>query len=587
MNVRRFVTYQKHLITVPWAEKNVYFSSRIPTSEPGQFSRAKIPAWCVRGGPLEALDDNTVETVVVMKGAQVCATTTGAVWLSRCTVNDPGPALVVMFSANDSKEKCGETWTPIWEDSPHLRPFIPANRKRDWTRAHQIIKGQRVDWIGANSPGRLGAKPKRYLYLDEVDKYPLHTQREAGAAALARQRVKAYRKKGLAKIFEPSTPTTEEGEIYQEFLMGDQRKLFVPCHACGHSHVMTWQNFKLDMTAPPAACIAGAHYECPDCRRAWSDHDRWRAIAAGEWRPTAFGNAHKDPRCRSFHMPSWTSLFVTTTYLASKWLRAQQSQSELQDFINGECGEPYQHFDAVLTDAAFVPLEGAYSEGQIWTELEPYRAQVAEMAAATIIGCDVQKSHLVAVVRRFAENGDSGMIWAGELRSLPELDALAEKHSAAWVMIDRRFRQREVDEWAYDHEGTIPCQGVVRRGRQLFALSEIDLDEGRRSGVGRKIGILGYDADQLKDMLYQQIERLTHSRRWMIPRGYAARKDYTTQMTAERSVNGRWQNPTQKPNHFWDAECLALLGAIKLGAWPMNTTEETTDASEHAAAPAN
>jgi hypothetical protein len=71
----------------------------------------------------------------------------------------------------------------------------------------------------------------------------------------------------------------------------------------------------------------------------------------------------------------------------------------------------------------------------------------------------------------------------------------------------------------------------------------------------------------LKDILASQIQRADGARRWMVPRGYAANPAYTAQMTAERCVNGRWGNPLGRANHFWDAELLALLGAVRFGFW--------------------
>jgi hypothetical protein len=51
----------------------------------------------------------------------------------------------------------------------------------------------------------------------------------------------------------------------------------------------------------------------------------------------------------------------------------------------------------------------------------------------------------------------------------------------------------------------------------------------------------------------------------MIPKGYGGKADYTKQMSAERCVNGKWINPGDRPNHTWDAECLCIVGALRLG----------------------
>jgi phage terminase large subunit GpA-like protein len=580
------IEIRERMSTADWAERNVYLSPRVPTSEPGMWDRRNVSAWARPGGPLDALDDPEVETVVAACGAQVAKTMTGYVWLMKEMAIDPASALLVMNSTVDAREKADETWLPMWEDSAALKRLLPANRRRHWTKLMQRINGSPVYWIGANSPGRLGAKPIRRLMLDEVDKYPQQTKREAGAAALARQRIKAFRKKGLAKIFEASTPTDELGEIWQEYQNGDQRKLHVPCWKCETEQVMVWAAFKIDMDLAkrdPGAAVTHAHYECPHCRAPWTDEDRWSAIDAGHWVPTG---TPRDPSCRSFHMPAWCSKFVTLKYLAAQWIKAQGSQSALRDFINSECGEPYVHYENRVRDSVFAELEGEYQEGQRWLDVPVYAAQYQEPESIVIGGADVQKGYLVACFRLFIRGGDSGLIWFGDCANLEALDAQAEQFGAQFVFIDSRYRTREVQAWCLTHPGYIPTMGTVRKARALFTCSALDLDEGRRGQgrTGRVIETIEHDADMLKDILAEQIQRTASARRWLVPRGYSSRADYIAQMTAERCINGRWENPQQRPNHAWDVEALALLGAVRLGYWDLkNVDQEAENAVQESA----
>jgi hypothetical protein len=134
--------------------------------------------------------------------------------------------------------------------------------------------------------------------------------------------------------------------------------------------------------------------------------------------------------------------------------------------------------------------------------------------------------------------------------------------------MDQRYRTREIQEWCHAHTGYIPTMGVSTRVRSLFAVSSLDLDEGRTSKTGQRIiEVIGHDPDQLKDILAVQLLKGQGARRWFVPKGYALNSKYCAQMTAERCVNGRWINPQQRANHFWDAECLCLLAAIRFGIW--------------------
>lgn len=580
MNIRNIQRPVK-LSSVEWCSQNIFLSSRIPTSEPGQWRRDNALALCQPGGPLECLDDNGIETVVVEKGAQTTLTTSAYCWLSHCLAEDPSSVLIVMNSTQDARDKSAETWRPIWEDSPNLKRFLPQSRRKEWTKLYQLINRSPVYWTGANSPGRLGAKPIRRLVLDEVDKYPQQSKRETGAAALARQRVKTFKKKGLAKVLEFSTPTDETGEIHAEYENGDKRELWVKCFHCQKEQVMRWQAFKIDMEIAkhnPGLAVSECHYACIHCGARWSDEHRWKAIGLGKWRPTVKA---RDPKCVSFRLPSWCSTFVTHAYLGAQWVRAQVSASALQDFINSECAEPFVHYENVIRDEQFVGLEGGYSEGQVWSTVQPYKDTYDGAQVYVMGGVDVQKGYLVAAFRAFAEGGDSALVWAGEVADFVTLDAMAQKYDAKYILIDNRYRTQEVNEWCGDNTGYIPTQGVTRKSATTYTINMINILEGKRGqSAGKMIESISHNPDDLKDMLANMIQGKGH--KWWIPRGYSTKVDYCRQMTAERNVNGKWQPvPAGRPNHYWDAEVLCLLGAIRFQIWRANDAR-TSDNQETA-----
>jgi len=566
--------------TIQWAEGNVVFSSRVPTSKPGPFRATTIPAITAKGGPLECLNDDMLEKIVVMKGSQTALTTTAYVWLAHCMATDPASALVVMNSTMDAKHKCAETWKPMFEDSPGLHRYLPQDIRTDWVNKYQLVNQSPVYWTGANSAGALGSKPIRRLILDEVDKYPQAFGRgqkstksqaasEAGAVALAEQRVKTYRKSGRAKILEFSTPTDDQGEIAQAYERGDKRMLHVACPHCKAEQVMVWKHVKIDMklaAKDPTRATGEAQYQCPHCKRGWTEHERIAAIAAGEWRPTTRA---KVPKLVSFWIPSWLSPFVTMEYLAAKWIAAQGNKTMIQDFVNSECGEPFVHFENLLKPSLFRDLEGEYEQGRRFTQAPIYAAQYDGMETAVFGGVDVQKGYLVATFREWVRGGDSGMVWHGTVSDMAALDRLAEQYGAQFVLIDSRYRTREVQEFCVGRAGYIPCEGVKTRAKSLYSVNTLDLDEGRSSRTGvRVIETLAHDGDQLKDILTDLIQGVS-DRRWMIPAGFSAERDYTAQMTAERCVNGRWVNPLSKANHAWDSEVLCLLAAIRFGYCPV------------------
>lgn len=84
---------------------------------------------------------------------------------------------------------------------------------------------------GANSPASLASTPIRYLFLDEVDKFPGATKKEADPVSLAIERTKTFFNR---KIFMASTPTLKTGPIWKAKEEADAEKhYFVPCPHCG------------------------------------------------------------------------------------------------------------------------------------------------------------------------------------------------------------------------------------------------------------------------------------------------------------------------------------------------------------------
>src|SRR5690606_12553764 len=120
-------------------------------------------------------------------------------------------------------------WMPMVEDCPLLASHKPANED-DFQILEQKFDSCTVRLVGAGSPGRLASTPAPIVIADEVDKYPVGNEREASAVKLLDERTMGF---AFGKRFKASTPTNEEGIIYQEWLRSDQRKYFVPCPHCG------------------------------------------------------------------------------------------------------------------------------------------------------------------------------------------------------------------------------------------------------------------------------------------------------------------------------------------------------------------
>ena len=111
---------------------------------------------------------------------------------------------------------------------------IPEIKKRFHENSAMLelqFDGMYLSLAGSNSPSGLASKPIRILMMDEVDKYPGASSREADPIKLAMERTKTFHNR---KIFMTSTPTIRTGHIWRAKEGADiEKHYFVPCTHCG------------------------------------------------------------------------------------------------------------------------------------------------------------------------------------------------------------------------------------------------------------------------------------------------------------------------------------------------------------------
>ena len=131
---------------------------------------------------------------------------------------------------------------------------------------------------GANSAVGLRSMPVRYLFLDEVDGYPLDVEGEGDAISLAEARTRTFARR---KIFIVSTPTVAGvSAIEREYEASDQRRFFLPCPHCGHRQWLRFEQLRWERGQPRDGglrlrVLRGAH------RRASQDLDAGAGRVAG------------------------------------------------------------------------------------------------------------------------------------------------------------------------------------------------------------------------------------------------------------------------------------------------------------------
>lgn len=541
-----------------WAEKNIVLSSRQATGYPGPYRAALTPY--VK--PIfEALQDHNVWMVVVEKGAQTGLTLASHVWLCYLMAEDPGPILCVMPSETLAQSFSQDRLQPMIEDSPRMKAEKPDDPDL-FKKLEYRMRGCTLTWIGSNSAGNLAGRPIRYALVDEPDKYPPSLGAEGDVIDLIKQRTKSFWNR---KILLPCTPTTEFGHVHRQYQRGDQRKFFIPCHACGAMQTLKWSQVRFDSTLPPDEAAKGATYECESCAAPWTDAQRIDACKKLEVRATAKA---KEFGVVSFHVSSLYAPWIKISALVASFLAAKDHPEALHSFINSELGEPWQAAVVKIGDDVVAERIRSYSRGELFSKASVFADTYKDSRAEIMIGVDVQKDTLRYVARQFVVGGDSGLIDYGIAYSWQEIADMADKLGAWGVLVDSGYGERtqEVYEACLQFR-MIPTKGSSTSMRsQTWTQNTINVFEGtKRQSEGSSVQLVTFDTIALKLQLMDRLQGKGPFG-WYLFSGVG--DDYAKEVTAEEylpETNKFQLKRGRRDNHYLDCEVLCLLAATIAG----------------------
>lgn len=539
-----------------WCEQNLYLSGRVTDNE-GMYSTTLYPF--VRE-ILECFADYSVSDVCMMTSAQVAKTTTYMAGMAWTIHNRNQSIIFAMDSESNVKSLSKNRWLPMVDDCPVLAAHKPSNEDN-----YQILEQQfdtcTVRLVGAGSPGRLASTPSPIVIADEVDKYPVGNEREASAVKLLDERTMGF---ALGKRFKASTPTNEDGVIYQEWLRSDQRKYFVPCPHCGEMILLEWKLVKWDQSALKGddwdivKASKSAYIECPCCAGHVHDGDKTKMLRDGEWRPT---NPNADPLRRGYHINRLYSPTSSLRKMVSEFLRAKDNPEYLRNFVNSWLGEPWKE-----KTIAHEPSKLQQTEG------DHYRCEpVGDVRVMTV---DTQRADLRYNIRGY--DHESKLIDYGEAATWDEIEKLQEDADCAYVFIDTGgTRTQEVYEIIHKNRkrkwyGIKGFSPMVKP----YAYELLDPFVGKKRGGRIKINAIPFLKVNV-DVWRNELARCRIGERphWKVFKDTP--HDYVNELFAERQiekyVKGRrtivWKPKHGAPNHQFDLEVyqLAASAFLKLG----------------------
>lgn len=334
----------RQLTVSQWADKHRVLSAT-SSAEPGQWRTERTP---YLRDIMDCLSANSaVQQVVVKKAAQVGMTEAGNNWVGYVIDHAPGPMLFVMSTVDLAEKNSKMRLDPMLRDTPSLSKKVMPARSRDSgnTKFLKEFPGGILSLTGANSAAGLRSMPARYIFLDEVDSYPLDLEGEGNPIELAKARSRTFARR---KIFILSTPTLAGQSIIDtEFETTDQRFYQVPCPECGFLQILDfaqlrWQPGKhTDLDRYQRT----TRYECKGCGYHIEERFKTPMLAAGVWVQTKPENA-SHARV-GFHINALYSPFGWFSWaeIAQAYDKAEASGTKDEDmktFVNTVLGEPYE-----------------------------------------------------------------------------------------------------------------------------------------------------------------------------------------------------------------------------------------------------
>lgn len=547
-----------------WAEEELEFSAR-SSPYPGRFRSSLTPY--IRG-PLEAFREPVVRRITLCWSAQSAKTTCLLVALAYCVSQDPGPALVVQSSESAARSFSKNRLQPLIQDCPALARHM-SGKKHDFNALEMLLDRMTVYLQGAGSPAQLAMRPIRYLFADEIDKWLDDSDREADALSLALERTKSYRnnKQVLA-----STPTNEQGPIWQSYLAGSQEAFFLPCTHCGSLFAFEWSQLKWPETTNKEQIQTETYLECPHCQAVLSEKDKCRMLQAGEW----IAQNPEAPRShRSFHLNELYSPLTRWGDLVLKFLQANQesktgNMGSLHNFINSSLAEPWVEDEHRETK----PPEEIMA---LCDDRQPGQVPDEGVIALTA-GVDTQDNGFWYVIRAWGAGLSSWLILEG---FVPDLESLAtvlwgssyEDSQGKRYIVNRAFidsgghRTEEVYSFCRRNPKAKAVKGEQRLYGQPWKVSVIDKVHGRDGKaypIPGGMQLIRLDTNHFKDLLAGKLN---------VPQGqegefrlYAGpSRDYVQHMTSEyQDEKGLWRK-SRKRNDLWDCEVYALAVAEVIG----------------------
>jgi phage terminase large subunit GpA-like protein len=397
------LTVEPPLSLSKWAAKHFYMSAE------SSQKRERWVAWPFQPGIMDAMSNDAIEEVDVMKSARVGYTKMLLACIAYDAHHKKRNQAIWQPTDDDSASFTKTELEPMLRDVACMQKVFPSflAKNKDNTLQHKKFLGSMLHMLGGKAAKNYRRITIASAKLDEIDGFDKLIERSADPFTLAWKRLEGATFK---KLIAGTTPRIKgDSHIEGRDLVAQARMRYqIECPLCGLEHPLVWggkdkaYGFKWDGHDENTV-----RHHCQHCRGAivqadylaaygtgaWvSECGNWRYGQDGVWRD-AMGMPCKPPRHVSFRLwtaysPQVTWAEIVREFLQAMVRRKSGDKGPLQGFINETLGETWEDDDSERIE-----------HHELSKRAEDYRLRFVPMGGLVLVaGVDVQHNRFEVVV---------------------------------------------------------------------------------------------------------------------------------------------------------------------------------------------
>ena len=265
--------------------------------------------------------------------------------------------LAFTSSLTTGKNKGSSADDVLIDNTPMKDMVVPFsdrnNRKTGDTSLYKEIGLSKWITSSYNSIAGMKSYTANLIIFDEFDECPLEIKDQGNVASIIEGRTMGTT---FYKLVFISTPTRQESsQIYQQFIMGDQRLYHVPCPNCGEMQVMEIKSrtmnhgFKFSVqtgkNGEKEVDPKSLRYKCISCPDEFVESCKPKIMLEGEWRANWHNTEHKPVSSlhKSYQVGGLMSPTITWKRMADEFKKSDFGKNIpiYKNFTINYRGEPY------------------------------------------------------------------------------------------------------------------------------------------------------------------------------------------------------------------------------------------------------